>query len=314
MSITIYRYNAEHKHEWDNHVSLSKNAHFMFYRDYLEYHGDRFTDFSLLFFNRNSKLLAVLPAAKVEGELISHPGVTFGGILIRENLKYAVYEKIFATLCEFVRKDPSVNSITIKPIPYIYHSFPADEILYSFYQEKFEFIQVDLCSVINLNKMPRFQQRRTRGLKKANKHAMELLCSDNLKEYWCLLTSTLFARHGVRPVHSLSEIKLLMEFFPNNIKCFTAIHEGICKAGVIMFETENVCHSQYIAASEEGRQIGALDWLFNKLIENYKKEKKYFSFGSSMENNRNCVNHGLLAQKEGFGALSVAHLKFKRDF
>ena len=314
MTITIECYNTIYKSDWDNHVSLSKNSHFMHYRDDLEYHGKRFTDSSLLFFDGNKKLVGIMPAANVQGELISHPGLTFGGILVRENLKYAIYEDIFRALCEFVKKDKSINSITIKPVPYIYHSYPADEILYSFYQEKFEFIQVDLCSTIDLSKIVSFQKRRIRAIKKANKYALKLKCSDNLEEYWLLLSSVLFSRHGVRPVHTLSEIKLLMEFFPKNIKCFTAMNKGICVAGVIMFETDTVSHTQYIATSEDGKRIGALDWLFNELIEKYRGKKKYFSFGTSSENYGKSLNYGLLQQKEGFGALSVALLKFRKLF
>ena len=46
--ITIRRYAPADKPLWDGFVALSKNATFLHYRDYMDYHSDRFSDFSLM--------------------------------------------------------------------------------------------------------------------------------------------------------------------------------------------------------------------------------------------------------------------------
>ncbi len=57
--IRVERYEPKHKICWDEFVRQSKNGVFLFYRDYLEYHADRFNDFSLLFF-QGSELIALI--------------------------------------------------------------------------------------------------------------------------------------------------------------------------------------------------------------------------------------------------------------
>ena len=59
--IEIHRYTAAYHRDWNDFVSESSNGTFLFLREYMEYHADRFTDYSLLVYDGN-KLLALLPA------------------------------------------------------------------------------------------------------------------------------------------------------------------------------------------------------------------------------------------------------------
>lgn len=54
MKIEIYKSGL--KAEWDGFVRNSKNGTFLFYRDFIEYHGDRFGDYSLMFYDGGSLL------------------------------------------------------------------------------------------------------------------------------------------------------------------------------------------------------------------------------------------------------------------
>ena len=84
-------------------------------------------------------------------------------------------------------------------------------------------------------------------------------------------------------------------------------------AGTTLFITPNVIHAQYISASEEGRKNGALDFLFDFLINKYKNSKLYFDFGIVNENSGKDINKGLLDWKEGFGARAYAHRFYKTN-
>ena len=57
----------------------------------------------------------------------------------------------------------------------------------------------------------------------------------------------------------------------------------------------------------EGRNVGALDFIIDKLINEVYSNKKYFDFGISNEDGGRFLNTGLIAQKEGFGARAVVH-------
>ena len=41
----IIRYTADRELEWNDFVGQSKNATFLFYRGYMDYHADRFADY-----------------------------------------------------------------------------------------------------------------------------------------------------------------------------------------------------------------------------------------------------------------------------
>jgi hypothetical protein len=121
------------------------------------------------------------------------------------------------------------------------------------------------------------------------------------------LTDHLLERYGTRPVHSLEEISLLRSRFPKSIRLFEARIKSNVVAGVVIFESSMTAHVQYIAACQEGREIGALDGIFQHLIETIFVEKSYFDFGISNENEGLHLNIGLVAQKEGFGARAIVH-------
>jgi hypothetical protein len=154
---------------------------------------------------------------------------------------------------------------------------------------------------------PAFQERRRRNIKKALRADVRICESDDWASYWDLLTNVLKERFGTKPVHSLDEIQLLRSRFPGNIRLFTASVEEELVGGVVIYETDRVAHAQYIAASDRGREIGALDLLFSFLLDETFAQKPYFDFGISNENDGRYLNAGLMEQKEGFGGRSVVH-------
>ena len=77
-------------------------------------------------------------------------------------------------------------------------------------------------------------------------------------------------------------------------------------AGATMFLNKHVAHVQYISANEDKQQLGSLDFLFHHLITSTYRDKKYFDFGISNENQGRNINKGLQYWKECFGARSIA--------
>jgi hypothetical protein len=59
--VLIELYKRAEEAQWDEFVARAKNGTFLFFRQYMDYHADRFHDHSLLFFEEN-RLLALLPA------------------------------------------------------------------------------------------------------------------------------------------------------------------------------------------------------------------------------------------------------------
>jgi hypothetical protein len=290
---------------WDSFVSNSKNGVFLFYRDYMEYHSDRFRDHSLMFYD-GDKLVALLPANLDGGALFSHGGLTFGGVISDYSMRTPLMLSIFEALIAHCQGE-GITEVFYKTIPYIYHSVPADEDLYALYRYKAKLKARNVSSTIYLPNARGFDSNRKDNLRKAKKHDLTVKQSTDFNMFMKIEEEVLVERHGVKPVHSAEEIKLLAERFPDNIKLFGSFKDDTMLAGVIMYESQNVAHMQYGANSKEGWNIGAQDLIEDYLINQLYKGKKYFDFGISTEQQGEVLNVGLIKRKENFGASAVMY-------
>ncbi|EAH8299093.1 GNAT family N-acetyltransferase, partial [Campylobacter coli] len=306
--IYIKNHTKETQDIWNNFNKNAKNGLFMFDRNYMDYHSDRFMDNSLMFYE-DEKLIALLPCNVVENILYSHQGLTFGGFIVDENMKQGKMLECFEVLKEYM-KENNFKKLIYKSIPYIYHKIPAQEDLYALFRNKAELFRVDCSTTIDLQNVLKMSDLRKRCIKKAQKNKVEITSSEDFNIFLILLNSVLQKQHGVNAVHSVEELKLLYSRFPQNIKLFVAKFNGEIIAATLVFIYENLVHTQYLAANEKAREIGALDLLIKTLMDEFAKSKKYFDFGISTENGGEFLNHGLISQKEGFGGRNVAHQFF----
>src|SRR6185437_10561429 len=303
--IAISRYSDSNKDEWDAFVRVAKNSVFFFQRDYLEYHADRFHDHSLCF-HQDGKLVALLPANRHEGRLVSHSGLTFGGFLTDAAMTTRLMIEMLSQLTVYLREN-GITTLVYKCIPHIYHTLPAEEDRYALFLRGARLCRRDVTSTIEQQSKPAFQERRRRGARKARTAGVVARPSEDFPLFWAILEDTLQRAHGARPVHTLAEMELLRRKFPDNIKLFGSYLGKRMLAGVVVFENRTVAHAQYISAGEEGKRIGALDALFSWLINEHYPDKRYFDFGISTESKGLVLNEGLIDQKEGFGARGVVH-------
>ena len=298
-------YTERAKAEWDAFVGGSKNGTFLFQRDYMEYHGDRFQDASLLIREGNGRLLAVLPANREDDAVFSHAGLTYGGFAIDNSLKLPALLGIFDEVLTYW-KSSGVAQCTYKTVPHIYHRQPAEEDRYALFLAGARWVRSGTLAVVRPADRIPYQERRARGVKKARQQGLTTSRSGDVAAFWRILSEVLREFYGTRPVHSLEEILLLSGRFPENIKLYGCFGREQLLAGVLIYETALVARAQYIASSQEGRESGALDLLFDYLLGEVYRDKLYFDFGSSDEDNGRRLNHGLMEHKEGFGARGVA--------
>ena len=303
--IQITRYDTTFKKEWDDFVSNSKNATFLLKRGYMDYHSDRFPDHSLIF-TRAGKIFALLPASARDKALVSHPGLTYGGLITNSKATVAEVLEAFFQLKQYLRLNGFLSFI-YKPVPYIYHTMPADEDLYALFRIGAVLHSRSVSSTIAQNNRTKFRNIRKAGIRKAVKAGLIIEETSDFAPFWQILNTNLTDRYGVKAVHSLDEIKLLASRFPEEIKLFVAKKENKTLAGMLVYATKNVAHSQYIAASPEGKESGALDLIVDNLVNNVYKHLAFFDFGISTENGGNYLNENLIYQKEGFGGRAVCY-------
>ena len=270
----------------------------------MEYHADRFTDHSLLVLKKG-KPVALLPANIADNTLYSHQGLTYGGLILHKKVKLKEVAAIFSSVLQFLN-EKGIETLQIKMLPKIYNRLPADELDYLLFIASAERVRADVLSVID-NKNPlRIATNRLEGVKKAQKQGLRIVEENDFKGFWeKILPPNLALRHQALPVHSLGEITDLASKFPINIVQFNVYKDNEIVGGATIFETEAVAHVQYISANADKQQLGTLDFLFEYLITERFRNKRYFDFGTSNENLGKNINEGLLYWKECFGARSI---------
>lgn len=324
----VIPYSINRKKEWDNFVQTSKNGTFLLERDFMDYHNDRFHDCSVMVYdvvnggevtahdsNEIGNLLAVMPANWVADEqtVYSHKGLTYGGLMMSETTTTVDVLKIMVAIINYYHSYLQAKRLVYLPIPYIYSTMPSQEDLYGVFRLKGKLTRRLISTVIDREHTLGLRTLRMRGAKKAVENGLyidRMTDGDRqtLSEYWNILTEVLETQHGVRPVHSMEEMELLMSRFPHNIRLNIVRNAENCiVAGIVVFITKRVVHVQYIAANNEGKQKGALDLLFKKVITEMYPQQQYIDFGNSNEDGGWSVNEGLIFQKEGFGGRAVCY-------
>lgn len=313
MHMYAERYVPELCCEWNQFVAMARNTSFLFHRDYMDYHRDRYRDASLLFRNEKGKLRGLLPAnlRSEDGMVESHGGLTYGGFILHPAASALEVGEMLRCALAIYSEIPSLKRLAYKPVPHIYHTTPSEEPLYWLHRYGARLCARTLSTTIHIPSPLSFSTLRKRKLQKSK--GLNLRVHDNrlehLPSFWSILASILYAYHNTAPVHTLDEMQLLMSRFPHQIKLATVTHDNTPVAGCILYENlPQVVHVQYIAASNAGRETGALDLLFEHLIQHYKTAGcRYFDFGISTEEGGRVLNEGLLFQKEGFGGRGVCY-------
>lgn len=302
----IRRYRREDKELWNSFVSKARNATFLFDRNYMDYHADRFDDNSFMFYHKG-KLKAVLPANVAGDTLYSHQGLTYGGLLLDKKATVEDVLECFDSLNSWLRKN-GISKVVYKALPWIYQQYPSQEDLYALtWKCKAQLISRDIASTIVIDNKLKFAESRKSGIRKALSLNIEVGESNDVDGFWHVLEDNLGNRYNAKPVHTASEMKLLMSRFPNNIKLYVAKMNGEIVGGTLIYVTSQVVHTQYISASVEGKKHGALDLLFDYIINKVYANCRYFDFGKSTEQGGAYLNEPLIFQKEGFGGRGVCY-------
>lgn len=303
--IEIKRYTPDDAEAWNLFVKESRNGTFLFDRGYMDYHSDRFEDCSLMAY-RGGRMIGIFPAS-IDGQtVVSHGGLTYGGLILSSKALYSDAEDFLRQAAEYYRSN-GANGLIYKKVPYIYNRIPADEDLFALWRMGAGISGRQISSTIDLKNPPKFFNIRKQGIKKASRLGVTVEETTDYEPFWKVLTHNLMERYNRLPVHSHSEIQLLAGRFPENIRLFTATKDGRTLAGVVMFVTDRVAHAQYISANQEGKASGALDLVFSHLITEIFQDKQFFDFGISTEHGGQYLNESLLYQKEGFGGRAVMY-------
>lgn len=309
-SFTVHDYSDALADEWDGLVERSVNGTFLQSRRFLAYHRDRFVDRSAVIRDARGAIVGCIPAAEhptLPGVVDSHPGATFGGIVhdgrlwgegtIRALLAVALHYRALG-----------YHEVRYKPTPHLYQRFPSQDDVYALFRLNATRFRCDLTSCFVLSDRGVVQHGRRDSIRKAKRANVKVVTDWSfVRPFWDVLEAAL-VHHEAVPTHRLAEIEYLHEQLPSAIHLFSAHVATELVAGAIVFDLGRVRHTQYLANSPTGRQLGALDAVIEAAIDSASgPDIRYFDFGTSNRSDGKILNDSLYGYKRSFGAGSAVH-------
>jgi hypothetical protein len=301
--IHIKHYQPQEADTWNRFIMEGKNATFLFHRDFMDYHADRFTDHSLVATNDKGQWIGVLPAnLAADHTLISHQGLSYGGLVTRPSEKLVPTICILRAMLAYLH-NAGITQLRYKALPDFYSEIPAQEYRYALFLLKAEWYRCDTAlAIVN----------RGYNNRAVSDCGLQFAESEQFMPFWeQVLSPNLQQRYGVAPVHNLPEIELLKGRFPAQIRQFNAFQNETLVAGMTIFETPRVAHAQYIAANETGKSLNALKHLLRWLLAQPYRNHPVFDLGICNEQEGYALNQGLLDWKERLGGRTYTHDFFR---
>lgn len=309
--ISVREFVSTDENHWDDFVYKSKNGTFMHSRKFINYHGDRFEDASLLVY-KNDKLVAVFPANRKDDVVFSHQGLSYGSLVLKPFVKLSEVLAIFHKILKHF-EDKGVKELNIKHTPSLHHKAPSDEMLYAFFLTKSTLYRRDAAICLRPKRFKPNENRR-RKIKSAKTHDLSIRETEDMTSFWNdVLIPNLQIKHKGKPVHALNEIQFLKDIFPKNIKQYNVYLGDEILGGATLFNSETTALAQYISATNRGKSLNALSPLFEYLIKTACIDYDFFSFGHSNESNGRVLNDSLNYWKESFGGSALVHDFYKTD-
>lgn len=303
--------------DWEAFNDQSINGTFLSSRKFLGYHPpERFNDHSLVV-RKGSEPFAIIPACEVsvrgeERRLISHSGATYGGIIFKRNPTVSEAIEVVSEINRYT-KDAKFHSILLKQSPVIFHRLPSQTIDFALLQKGYRPVTRELTTAVDLSEkgtasdiLEGYDPTTRNKCRRGERSGLTFSTSTDYSAFFALLKESL-ERHRATPVHSLADLLLLGQLFPEAIQLFGVFLEGKMIAGCWAFLYGNrVFHTQYLAMNYDYSRLAPMNFLILKLMtEAHKRRFRYFNFGISTEHGGDTVNLSLYAFKEGFGGTGV---------
>jgi hypothetical protein len=299
----VVRYRGEMKESWNSFVAEAKNGSFLFIRDYMDYHRDRFDDHSLVFL-RNGRMIACLPAHRMDDVLSSHRGLTFGGLIMHERIRLPHVETIFRSLLDYMKSN-GFRTLYYRHMPHPYHRLPAEEDLFVLSNLGARIIETKATCVVPAGRPALYSQYLRRDVRRFAGKSLTLRRSFDFDGFMTLCEQYLWRRRGIRPVHSRDELERLANRFPDNIALYVAEQDSEIAGGAVVYHNATCARGQYIGQSPLGQKLRVMPAIYDHILNNVLAAGTMFDFGHSIEPATGLNDENLHTYKEKFGARTI---------
>lgn len=322
MSLTIQQYCPEDAVAWDAFVHTSRNGTLFHTRRFLSYHQEgTFTDASLIIRDAQT-IVALLPAALVDGVLVSHPGASYGGLVLPWNSGMKETGEVIDAVMAYAQQKQYLGIRFLRlPPPSVRRRFSDDQ-EYWLYQRGWKTFRFELATSLFLRGLTEetllssYDGKCRNSVRQGMKSGLTVALSDDIDTYWPMLEATLEARHHTKPTHTLQQFARLREMCPQEARLITASHEGKIIAGIVFVTLhDKAVYTLYIAQDFAFQHLRPLPVLVHALAElSIREGRDVLHFGISTEDSGKEVNDGLFFFKESFGGVSVRRESWEYTF
>jgi len=321
-NLEIFPFDEENAEAWDAFVNATTNGTLFHTRAFLRYHpAGRFHDDSLIFL-KGGKVLAVFPAAVRSDDktniLRSHPGASYGGLVVRSTLSLRDAMRLVQQLVEYA-KQCGYAGVEMTLPPQVYYFRPSNYLDFALYQNGFVYRKREVSSVIPLDVPPPlmielFSAESRRAVRRAEKLGVQVGESDDYAEFYKILKRNLSLRHNVKPAHTLEELITLKKLFPEKIRLFASFVDEQMIAGIVVFScNDRVALAFYVSHDEAYQKYRGVNLVFNEVIRwSAEQHFRFLDFGIFTVNME--PNWGLCRFKESFGASGIFRDTLIRQF
>jgi hypothetical protein len=307
----IQKYNSKLQNDWDNFVEIeSENGTIFHLQKFLSYHPkERFKDCSVLVRNSKEKIIAVFPAALYKTFIVSHPGSTYGGIVIKKYLKLKEIKGIWKEIVEYYQNTYLNYGFKIILSENFFQS--NDKLSIFFLNSGMNLDSKEISVVIDIPEFLKLKQLRKstktaiqsqRYLKIENIEYKIATTLDEKKEAYYILCKNLEEKYHKQPTHTFEELQKIELNLKNKIFYFIIKkHNKVVATYICFLLNKTVMHTFYIAKNESRgnyEDIGLICFICDFLNKN---DIKYLNFGISSRGKE--IKYWIHDYKEQFSKL-----------
>ncbi|MGB3590764.1 MAG: hypothetical protein WBA16_03680 [Nonlabens sp.] len=258
--LEVIYYQPEYRDVWDTFVAQVPGGTFLFDRNFMEYHSDRFCDASLMIY-RKGELFCCIPASIDGNKWTSHAGLTFGGLVFAQDVSSEMMQEIIISI-QHILFNNNCRQINFK-LPIAPYHPQISTIIQGLENSHFVPTGTFTNVTVSVDRPVAANSKKTAGYRNGKFDGLQIKRKTNFEAFWNqLLIPQLASKHQTKPVHNLAEIQLLAQRFPNNIIQHNVYYENLLVAGVTYFLFKGIAKSQYAACNDLGRKNRAMDFVY----------------------------------------------------
>jgi hypothetical protein len=275
----------------------------------MDYHSDRFVDYSLMIYD-DKDLVACIPAHVRENQWYSHRGLTYGGIFIH-GFSPLLFQEMIAAIEYFLKQD-GIKNVEFNLSPPVYNPF-HDSITQSFKSAGYGVSRDQTNMHAMLDNQLTISSKKSAGYRNGKFDDLVFKTNADLADYYNkVLEPSLQSRFGTKPIHTLEELQRLQANFLEQIIVHTVCYDNQMIAGVLYFVKDHIAKSQYAASTTSGFEKRAMDFLYQESIRDFKRLGKLALDFGTIHSPDGSISKGMRRFKEELGAQPTSMLRFEK--